>query len=225
MPKAVLFDIDGTLVTFTFDVRGTRKALIEELSKEGLDTSGLDLSSPTQAIINAARRQFESGAARGDYLSLRKKLHSILDSFEEVSAAEATVFPGTKETLLRLRSDGIRLAVLTNAGRRAAFLVLRKTDILDLFEFVLTREDVETMKPWPEGLLMAVERFSLQKGDIVYVGDGVFDIMAAKQAGLKVISVTTGIYSRDRLSSEGADSVISSLTEIPGVLGLSSVPS
>lgn len=218
MPTAALFDVDGTLVTFKFDVQGTRKALIDELRKEGLDTSGLSLSSPTQEIVDSARRQTEGGKASVDFASLKAKLFSTLDRFEGESSREATVFPGTRETLLYLRSKSVRLAVLTNSGRKAAHEVLGRAKVSDCFDFVLTREDVETMKPYPEGIQRAIELFALPKQDIFYVGDGVFDIMAAKKAGLKVIGVATGLYTETRLRGEGADYVISSLKQLPGIL-------
>lgn len=218
MPTAVLFDIDGTLVTFKFDVQGTRKALIRELTRRGLDTSGLGLASPTQQIIDSARKQIESGAAGVDYPSLKRALHSILDEFELESSRKASVFPGTRETLVYLRSRAVHMAVLTNSGRKAAYSVLRRGKILDCFDFILTRDDVETLKPSPEGVLKAVETFSVPKEEVWYVGDGLFDIEAAKKAGLMVVSVATGIYTADRLREEGADFVISSLKELPGIL-------
>jgi len=217
---AVLFDIDGTLVTFKFDVKGTRKALIQELERNGLDTSGLDLNSPTQKIMDAAKSQTQDRPGAAGFAFLKGKLYSILDEFEVESSSQAAVFPGTKEILLRLRSRAVRLAVLTNSGRKAAYSVLRRGRILDCFDFVLTREDVDTMKPSPDGILKAVSRFSLPKEEVCYVGDGILDIVAAKRAGLRVISVATGIHTAGRLREEGADRVISSLKELPEALGL-----
>jgi len=216
----VLFDIDGTLVTFKFDVQGTRRALIEELARSGLDTSGLDLGSPTQRIMDAAKEQTHKAGAGVSFGDLKKRLYSILDEFEVESSRQAEVFPGAKETLLRLRNVGIHLAVLTNSGRKAAYSVLRKGDMLDCFEFVLTREDVDTMKPSPDGILKAVSKFSLPKSEVCYVGDGILDIVAAKAAGMRVISVATGTQPATRLREEGADRVISSLEELPEVLGV-----
>jgi phosphoglycolate phosphatase len=219
MPSGLLFDVDGTLVTFTFDVQGTRKAMIEELSQRGFDTSQLSLSTSTQLIIDTARRQTE-GRSREGFAPLKARLYSILDRFEEESSAKAEGFPGTKSVLLRLRAESMRLAVLTNSGRRAAYNVLRKTEVLDCFDFILTREDVDTMKPSPEGIQKALQKFSLSKDDVYYVGDGLLDIQAAKKAGLKVVSVATGTYKTERLQQEGADFIIGSLNELPALLGL-----
>lgn len=126
----------------------------------------------------------------------------------------------TRETLLYLRGKSVRLAVLTNSGRKAAYAVLRRGGILDCFDFVLTREDVDTMKPSPDGVLRAIQRFSMPIEEICYVGDGILDIMAAKKAGLRIISVATGISSSDQLRAGGADVVIPSLGELPPLLNL-----
>ena len=124
-----------------------------------------------------------------------------------------------REALVGLKDGGVRLAVLTNSGRKAATRSLTVAGLLGFFEFVLTRNDTETMKPRPEGLLQAVSMLSLPKQDVYYVGDTPYDVMAAKAAGVKSVSVATGSYNTERLASEGADFVISSISELGGVLG------
>ena len=218
MAAAAIFDIDGTLVTFTFDVKGTRKALLEELKAEGFETEGLDLTTPTQGILDAAKAQArQKGKA---YERFRKAAFSILDSFELAGVGSTSVFPGTREALLYLRSKGVRLAVLTNSGMKAASEALRRANLVDCFEFVLTRNETETMKPRPEGLVKAVSMLGVPKEDVYYVGDSPFDIMAAKEAGLKVVSVATGNYSKERLSADGADFVVSSIAGLRDILGV-----
>jgi len=216
----VLFDIDGTLVTFNFDVQGSRGALLGELARGGFDTSGLTPTSPTQHVIDSVRRQIVSGKVQADFGSFRRRLYDILDEFELKSSRLATVFPGTSQALASLRSMSAKLAVLTNSGRKAALDVLERFGLSSYFEFVLTRDDVDSMKPNPEGVNDAVARLSLPRERVFYVGDSLYDITAAKTAGLKVISVATGNYTAERLKNEGADLVITSLTELSRVLPL-----
>jgi phosphoglycolate phosphatase len=219
-PVAAVFDIDGTLVTFKFDVRGTRIAIIEELSKWGFDTAGLDLTTPTQTMVDSARMQVEAGKVRVEFDEVRTRLYSILDASEMESSHTTSVFPGTLETLDYLRSKSVRLGVLTNSGRRAAVEILRSAGLLDCFEFVLSRDDVAMMKPRPDGLVRAILMLEIPRDQIVYVGDSRYDIIAAKQAGLRVVAVSTGNYNEARLREEGADYVISSISELPGLLGV-----
>ncbi len=218
MEVAAIFDIDGTLVSFTFDAQGTRKALIAELQSWEVDTAGLGMSSPTQEILDAARARMSSGR-QGEFEKLRGRLFSILDAFEMQGLATTEVFPGTRESLLGLKSSGVRLAVLTNSGRKAAQDTLRRANLQDCFEFVLTRDDTESMKPRPEGLLQAVLKLSLPKESVCYVGDSRFDVIAAKRAGVKSVAVATGSSTAELLRREGADFVVSSISEVGRILG------
>ncbi|MDA4126148.1 MAG: HAD family hydrolase [Thaumarchaeota archaeon] len=219
MPVGAIFDLDGTLVTFRFDVQGKRKALLDELTAKGFETAGMGLATPTQQIIDAARSQAPIRKPEA-FEELRVRIYAILDEFELESVASAKVFPGTRESLDFLKAKGVRLAVLTNSGRKAALEALRRASLLDCFEFVLTRDETETMKPRPEGLLKATSMLGLPANSVYYVGDSLYDIAAAKDAGIKVVSVATGNYPAERLREEGADSVISSITELHQVFGL-----
>ena len=218
MAVAAIFDIDGTLVYFKFDAQGVRSALIGELGARGVDTSGLDLSTPTQDILDAAKARMSPGdEAYEDY---RRKAFDILDAFELKDIASTRPIPGIREALASLKANGVRLGVLTNSGTKAATRSLTVAGLLGFFEFVLTRNDTETMKPRPEGLLRAVSILSLPKEDVYYVGDTPYDVAAAKGAGIRSVSVTTGSYTADRLAAAGPDFVVSSLTELGGVLGI-----
>jgi len=220
LTAAAIFDIDGTLVTFTFDVQRSREALLTEMSGRGFNTEGLGLSTPTQVIIDSAHDQITNGLVKADFDELRKRFYDILDSFELASVSSTSVLPAVSESLAYLKSRGVRLAVLTNSGRKAATRALARAGLTSMFEFVLTRDETLSLKPRPEGLRRAVLMLGVPIGEVYYVGDSTMDIMAAKAAGLKVISVATGSYSADRLRSEGADIVVSNLDELPRVIGV-----
>jgi len=219
MGVAAIFDIDGTLVAFKFDAQACRRALIAELNARGVNTSGLTLTTPTQVILDAAKdRMMEKGS--GAYEQYRAKVFSILDEFELENIDATIPFPGVRDSLLYLKSKGVRLAVLTNSGRKASSQSIKRAELGDCFEFVLTREDTDEMKPSPQGLEQAVSMLSLSKEEVYYVGDSTFDVIAAKRAGVKMVAVTTGSYSAERLRSEGADIVVPSVSDLPQVLGV-----
>ena len=217
MSVAAIFDLDGTLVTFNLDIREWRKVLLGLMERRGFSTDGLDPSTPTQQILDAAEAQAgREGAEK--FEALRREAFAVLDSLELEGTAKATVIPGAAEALQELKSLGVRVCVLTNSGRAAADLTLARSGLGGYFEFVLTRDDTETMKPRPEGLMKAVRALGVRPEDAYYIGDSVFDIMAAKQAGVKVVSVATGNYAAERLRNEGADFVIDSLSELKELL-------
>jgi phosphoglycolate phosphatase len=217
MAPAAIFDLDGTLVTFNFDVRGSRKAMLGELSRRGVDVSSLSLAAATQDIIDMLREKAKAGELSEGFDTMRRSLYSILDSFEVESCKKSVLFEGTREALERLDSMSVRLSVMTNSGTAAATELLSRYDLGSFFEFILTRDDVTAMKPRPDGLEKAVSLFAVDPTDVVCVGDSVFDIIAAKKAGLKIISIATGLYTQERLRSEGADYVVASISDVPQV--------
>jgi len=219
--EAAVFDLDGTLVAFKFDVKGTRQSIISELSNRGFDTSELDQTTPTQTMVDAAREQIETGKASASFNAVRSMLYTILDASEIATSSETKVFPDTRETLDYLKSRGVRLGVLTNSGRRAAMAILDRAELQSCFEFVLCRDDVAAMKPRPDGITMAISMFGIPKNRVVYVGDSKYDIIAAKEAGIRIVAISSGNYGVDSLLAEGADYVIRTIAGLPGILGLS----
>ena len=217
---AAIFDLDGTLVTFKFDVKGTREAIIDELSKRKFDTSVLNLTTPTQTMINIAKAQVESGKVSVDVEEVLEAIYLILDKSELETSEKSDLIPGVRETLDYLRSRQVRLGVLTNSGRLATTKMLERAGIQGFFEFVLCRDDVTAMKPSPDGLAKAVALLGLPRDSVYYIGDSKYDIMAARGAGVWMVAVASGNYTAEKLKEEGANYVVSNLEELPGVLGV-----
>ncbi len=213
MVRGLIFDVDGTLVSLKVDVEKLRSTTARELVKVGFDVSFMDGTNlHTQEIIDWARKQVESGSVRIDFESFRAALFAALDEVEMDWNARAEPIQGTGEVLDRLRSANVKLATLTNSGRTPSEWLLKRHDLLRRFDFTLTRDDVSALKPSPDGLLEAVDLMQLPKSEVVYVGDSIIDVKAAKGAGVRVASVTTGRYTHERLLSEGSDYILSSLS-------------
>ncbi len=217
MTKGLIFDIDGTLVTLVFDAIRTRGELIDELRRTGLDAGSLSVSSTVREILDEARRQ-TSAAPASSFEEVRKRLYKILETSELRTSSSATALPGARMTLESLKRRSVKLAVLTNSGRRPALAVLEREGLLGFFDFVLTRDDVDAMKPSPVGLEAAVRLMGLPKAEVCYVGDSSMDVAAGKGAGVRVISVATGGHDAERLRAGGSDVVLGSLEELPPFL-------
>jgi HAD superfamily hydrolase (TIGR01549 family) len=219
MIGAAIFDLDGTLVTFNFDVKGSRRAMLQELARSGFDSSGLELSAPTQEILDAVKQQTLSGRMPIEFGVVRQRLFSILDEFEAEGSKLSRPFEGTKTALEKLRKNDVRLALLTNSGRAATSALLSRYRLAGYFEFVLTRDDVQDLKPSPSGIFQAVARFGLHGSRVYYVGDSVLDVIAAKKAGVSMVAVASGNYRSERLRAEGAKYVLDAISDLPGLLG------
>ncbi|MDP5134381.1 HAD family hydrolase [Rheinheimera baltica] len=157
--KAVVFDLDGTLVDSALDFghicddigwpRGT--ALLEQL-----------------ALIDDSHEH--------------QRVSQIICRHEMYGAQNATWMPGALECLTELSSAGIPLAILTRNMRLATQLTIARLQIP--IQHVLTREDCAA-KPDPQGLLHLSAQFALPVENMVYVGDYLFDLQTAANAGMR----------------------------------------
>lgn len=217
MITGVLFDLDGTLVTLEIDGAALRSRMIKELENAGVDTSGLDSSSaPTQAIIDFGMSSVR--ARGGDERRLRAHLYSVLDELELGWGTNSAPMTGAVEALQQLRDDGVKIATVTNSGRSPASDLLERHGLRRYLDAVVTRDDVEAMKPSPEGIIKALGQIGVGRGCALYVGDSWVDVRAARAAEVRIASIVSGQYSEERLRAEGPDLVLHSLAELPSAV-------
>jgi phosphoglycolate phosphatase len=214
LTKAVIFDVDGTLVTLNVDGDKLRTTMAMELDKLGFDISFMDGGGYTQEIIDQAKLQVDLGTVKADFEGVKLVLYRALDALEMQWNAQSVPIPGVVETLTLLRRRGLVLATLTNSGRAPSDWLLKKHDLLRYFDHTFTRDDVPFMKPRPESLTFAVSEMGVEKEDVLFVGDSVVDVRAARAAGVRMASITSGRYSAERLRGEGSDLIVESLAEV-----------
>jgi HAD superfamily hydrolase (TIGR01549 family) len=215
--KAVLFDLDGTLIEFKFKVKESRLAMIEWLKKNNFDTSKFSSETKTQKIFDGLKLQTNS-ADRGDYETAKQALHEILNEFEFEGFSRAKPHPGSLQVLKRLKDEQILTGLVTNSGRRPVDSILGTFGFLPFLTTVITRDEMSSMKPEPDGILKAIEQLEVQKENTVYVGDSVIDIEAARTAGVSSIALSQGLYSRENLEKEKPDYLISNIEEVDEII-------
>ena len=160
--KAIIFDLDGTLVESNLNFEQMR----------------LDLGiAPKLPILEEIAKEKNRQKVN--------KMHEILEEHEMEGALRSKLLPYVKDFLAYLNTKRIKTAVLTRNSKRCTEISLEKNGLF--FETVLTREDVKVPKPDPEGLLKIVNDFNLSSENAVYIGDFSFDIDAAKNANMKSI--------------------------------------
>ncbi|MFZ4451552.1 HAD family hydrolase [Salibacterium aidingense] len=170
--KAVLFDLDGTLLD-------SRDMLVEAAYQTMQRFNYTTISH--QTILHRFGTNFT------DYLSeLTAGNEEVRRFFLEKKAMvypANPLFPKVKEGLQELRDRGIRLGMVTNQERELVDTILKKHGIASLFEVVLAREDVPEAKPSPVPLLHAIQQMDLTPSEVMMAGDTYFDWKAAKNAG------------------------------------------
>jgi len=182
-----IFDLDGTLVDTRPDIA---RALQKALGDAGFPQPGIE--DVTKAIGGGARKALlKLTGLKDDELDPR-----LLDNFaaiyEQMCCENTRVYPDAEELLRRLKARGARLAVVTMKFRAPTHSILKCHNIFDLFDVVLSFDDVEKPKPDPESLFMLKRRFDVPSDRILMVGDSMTDLDYAKAAGVDACAVTHG---------------------------------
>jgi len=209
-PSVVVFDLDGTLVKLKLDVKRSKRAIISWLSSQGLMSEEIDEQDPVQVILDKVARRH----GRAAYLRARKHILRIMRDYEMAAAKESEAREGAAKVLQSLRNRGYRTAVATNTHRDAAVLSLSQSGFTALTDVVVTRDDVERLKPSGDMLILLMKKMGVSADKLVFVGDSMHDMEAAREAGIRFFAVEGGVHSRDRLRRGTAVAVLSKLTDI-----------
>ena len=212
MLKAALFDFDGTLVDTTEMIyQGMRHAASMVLGREDIPRETL-LANVGQPLP----RQMELIDAEKAELLLEAYRHH----HEENHDALIQEFPQVAVTLSRLRSAGIKVAVVTSKRRVSVEMALNNfPDLRNVVDRFVTMEDTNEHKPHPEPLWRGLGLVGgVPKEEAAYVGDSPFDVEAAKAAGLTSVAVSWGAFSEDRLRGAEPDHLVPDIESAVDVL-------
>jgi len=194
-PKAVVFDMDGVVVD------STRAWCIT--FNQALSHFGFPEVSEDKFVAEILGGSTEGDEQYFPCVSVDEILLAYNRFFPE-NLGEVEAFSDTVEVLKQLRCMGFKTAIATNTPRDLASKTLKKTGILDLFDEIVTADDVSEGKPDPEMIFLACERLGVSVEETFYVGDTASDVKAAEAAGCRMVGV--GI--------DGGDDRISSLGEL-----------
>jgi len=211
--KAVIFDLDGTLVEFKFRIKEAKRDVVSYLLSKGI--TGITASNSTLEIVDIAKEQKPQ-----EYEQLKDGVFGIYEKYEHEALQSTRMRSFAIESLRELKKMGLSLALVTNSGKRPATEVLEKFCISKFFASVITRDDVSRIKPDGEGIKKALFSLGASNREAVYVGDGIVDIKAARDAEVREISITNGSVEERELRKESPWMIISSLEEIPKIVRL-----
>jgi len=213
MPKAIqalVFDVDGTLI----NTPETIFAAYEHVAH----MHGLKPSTRDQIMIHMGKslRDIFQG------LYPDENVDPLLVTNGEYILAhmhEAELYGGLLAVLADLRQQGVKIAALTGGNHKVED-VLKHHEIHNYFDSIVHSERITHSKPDPEGLVLALaECGNVPAAAAVVVGDMRHDIEAGKNGGaLAVVGLTHGFGTRRELEQAGADYIIDSFAELPGIL-------
>jgi len=215
--RGVLFDLDGTLIKTTFPVSEAKLAVIKKLQELGIDTKDVTPMSTMMDIQGLTREGAQKSGATSHH-EAERQVGEVLDGFDIASLSDARLQEDAKATLDSLVDAGFKLGIVTNSGRKGVEMALRRLKLAGYFATVVTRNDVRSLKPNPEGILKAAHALGCRSADIAFVGDSWADIRAANEAKVEAVALVGGLSLRERLESEHPDAMVGSLRELLRVL-------
>ena len=215
-PRAVVFDLDGTLVD---SLPGLQAAFNEVLGEDGWPP--LDLEAATTLVGDGVAKFVERGLAHVGWELAPDDLPRLVGRFVAHYAKDPARFtapyPGVAETLSRLRRAGYELGVCTNKNHDLSVAILGELGLERYFGAVIGGDSRDRRKPHPEPLLATLGELGAAPSAAVMVGDSRNDVLVARRAGLPAIAVSYG-YCPGGVGGLGADATIDRFSDLPAAL-------
>jgi len=214
MPKAVLFDLDGTLADTAPDLAAAVNRLRADQGLEPMPLAQLRpfASAGARGLVHAG-----FGVKPGDdeYDALRE---AFLEFYRERPCVDTRLFPGIAELLQEFARRAIPWGVVTNKATRFTDRIIATLKLAPAC--VVCGDTTPHLKPHPAPMLLAAEQLALPAKDCVYLGDDLRDIQAARAAGMRAVAVDWGYHHPESGGPEAwnADAVIAHPRDLIGLL-------
>ncbi|MBN1923457.1 MAG: TIGR02253 family HAD-type hydrolase [Nanoarchaeota archaeon] len=216
MIKAVIFDMDNTLIDF---VKFKNKAIDESVN--AMINAGLKLKEDEAVKLMHKiykKTYYESDTIFQEFLNEAinrtdyKILSAAIVAYRNVRTSYLTPYKNVKETLEDLKSKGLRLGVITDAPRIKAWIRLTTIGLVDYFDFVITFDDTLKRKPHRLPFKKAINQLKLKPEQILFVGDNPNrDMKGAKKMGMKTALAKYGQFLE---GDESSDAVLEDIKDL-----------
>jgi 2-phosphoglycolate phosphatase len=198
--RAVLWDLDGTLLESHQSIRETMNAVLAERGLPTFAPGELKslVGQPLRVIL--ATKCMDQAVVESMALRYR-------EVYNERAWVTVTLHAGMEGVLAEVAARGTLQAIVTSKGEEEARTLLFDLGILDHFQTVVGDDDVRPLKPDPAPVVEACRRLGVAPADAVMVGDTPFDVTAGRGAGVRTIGVLWGTADAASLRAAGAHDV------------------
>ena len=187
--KAVLFDLDGTLLDTAADFADVVQQMTVQAARPSIEFTAIHktVSNGARALVELA---FEIQAGHPDF---EERLDTLLALYaQRILTTKATLYPGMDALLLQLENAGIPWGIVTNKPERYSRALLESLGLSTRCSTLICPDHVSQSKPHPEPLFLACKQLNIDPQDAIYVGDHPRDIDAGRAAGMYTIAVRYG---------------------------------
>ena len=212
--RAVLFDLDGTLLDSAPDLAAAANAMLAELGLPARDPAviatyiGKGIPKLVERTLTGSLDAVADPALFAPALPIYERYYA------EESGRRSVPFPRVIEGLCALRDAGLPLACITNKAERFTLDLLRRTGLDGFFQIVVCGDTVARKKPDPEPVVTACARLGVRPTDALMIGDSANDVQAARAAGCPVWCVPYGYNEGRPVETLDCDAIVPDLAEV-----------
>lgn len=211
--KAVMIDLDGTLLDTAQDLALAANLMLRELGLAEADTEKIK-TFIGKGVANLARRTLvESTGKEPDEAYFEAALEIYENHYGAVLSRNSRPYAGVVEGLEAMKASGFHLACITNKVERFTLPLLKDTGLYDFFDIVLSGDSLPKKKPDPMPLLHACKHFGISPSEMLLIGDSVNDVQAARAAGCAVFCVPYGYNEGRDVRELDSDALVESLLD------------
>ena len=221
MIKAVIFDLDNTLLDFIKMKQFAVQAAISAMAEAGLEVNEKEAN--VKIFQMYEKGGWENQSIFNDFLQENigfvdhKYLAAAIVAYRRAREASLQLYPNVNKTLFELLKMGIKLAIVSDAPSREAWMRIYYLNLHHVFDLVLTFDDTGARKPSPKPFAMALDSLKINSEDTIMVGDWPErDVEGAKKVGMKTIFARYGDTFETKES--GADWDVNDIYEIVGII-------
>lgn len=207
--KAVLFDMDGTLLDTLEDLCDSTN---HALAQMGYPLRGIE--EIRRFIGNGAEKQIRRAVPEGTSEGkIMETLAAFRAYYQDHCQIKTKVYDGLLDVLSELKEKGVKMAVVSNKPD-AAVKKLSREYFGDRLDYAIGPSDGVRCKPYPDMAEEALKALGVEKKDAVFVGDSEVDVQTGLNAGLDVIAVSWGFRSREVVIEAGAKMIADDAGEL-----------
>lgn len=208
--KAVLFDLDGTLLDTLQDLAN---AMNHTLAANGLPQH--DLAAYRRKVGNGMRKLAERSVPdAADTATVDRVLDAFM-AYYRLHATDCTApYAGIREMLAAVKRTGVKMYVISNKSEPEAIEIVGSIFGKDMFDAVYGTVAGRPTKPAPDSCFLALAQAGCEQGEAVFVGDSEVDVQTAIAAGLYGIGVTWGFREEAELIAASADIIVHTADEL-----------
>lgn len=212
--RAVLLDLDGTLLDTVLDLHAAANAMLCDLGRSEVSVAAVR-SYVGRGIANLVKRVLAGTmvAAEDPAPPPPAALASFRRHYARENGRHAQLFPGVLEGLERFRALGLPLGVITNKAEAFSLPLLEHVGLASFFKVVVSGDLLPRPKPDPMPLVWASGRLGASPAKVLMIGDSVHDYSAARAAGCHVFLVPYGYNEGRDVHELAADGIVPTLAD------------